>query len=211
MGTERMSEYTNETVLKPHSPSEYIAYGISQIGSPPIIGLLPLVLILTTLALPGIWLWSAVYTLFAMVVPLAFLIWQFTHGHITDLDVHLREQRKASLLVTVAGFAVAWIALLLGSAHPFLTVLALTGVIQWLAIFLITTRWKISVHTASATGISLLLIRMFGSPTALVLISIPLVAWSRIKLRHHTPAQTLAGICLGLTIFALGIVFMPSL
>ena len=201
----------DDTVLKPKSLVEYLAYGISQVGSPPVLGLLPLVLILTTLTLPGIWLWSAVYILLAMVAPSAFLIWQVMHGHVSDLDIHLREQRKASLLVTIAGFGIAWIALFLGRAHPFLTILAGTGLIQWLAIFIITTRWKISVHAASATGITLLLIRMFGSPTAPLLVTIPLVAWSRIKLRHHTPAQTFAGVCLGLAIFVLGIVFMPSL
>ena len=174
-------------------------------------GLLPLVLIVTSLALPGIWLWSAIYTLLAMVAPLVFLTWQVIHGHVTDLDIHLREQRKGSLLVTIAGFGIAWLVLVLGHAHPFLTVLAGTGLLQWLAIFIITLRWKISVHAASATGITLILIRMFGPPTVPLLISIPLVAWSRIKLRHHTPAQTFAGICLGLTIFALGFVFTPSL
>ena len=56
----------------------------------------------------------------AMVAPLAFLIWQFTHGHITDLDVHLREQRKASLLVTIAGFAAAWVASAPGERPSFL-------------------------------------------------------------------------------------------
>ena len=201
----------DNTVLKPQSLGEYFAYGISQIGSPPVLGLLPLVLILTSLSLPGIWLWSVVYVLLAMVAPVTFLIWQVVHGQVSDLDVHLREQRKSSMLVTIAGFCTAWIALNVGRAHPFLTILAGTGVLQWLAIFIITSRWKISVHAASATGISLLLIRMFGSPTAPILVTIPLVAWSRIKLRHHTPAQTFAGVCLGMAIFALGIVMMPSL
>ena len=201
----------DDTVLKPQSLGEYLAYGISQVGSPPVLGLLPLVLILTSLTLPGIWLWSAIYIVLAMVTPFSFLIWQVVRGHVSDLDIHLREQRKASLLVTIAGFSVAWIALFLGRAHPFLTILAGTGVLQWLAIFLITTRWKISVHAASATGISLLLVRMFGSPTAPLLVTIPLVAWSRIKLRHHTPAQTFAGIFLGLTIFTLGILLTPAI
>ncbi|MDF1513478.1 MAG: hypothetical protein P1S60_06680 [Anaerolineae bacterium] len=210
-GSEKLPARPSDTVMKPHSPGEYLAYGISQVGSPPIMGLLPLVLILTSLAMPKLWLWSTVYLFFAMVAPLAFLLWQFSHGHITDLDVHLREQRKASLLVTIAGFSAAWLALLLGGAHPFLIILAGTGVMQWLAIFFITTRWKISVHTASATGVTLLLIRMFGPTTAPLLVSIPLVAWSRIKLRHHTPAQTLAGIGLGLTIFALTILLAPAI
>ncbi len=208
---EGLDDLSGDTVLKPQSLGEYLAYGISQVGSPPTMGILPLILIVTSLALPGIWLWSVVYMLLAVVAPLTFLIWQVLHGRVTDLDVHLREQRKAALLVSIAGFGAAWVALVLGHAHPFLTVLAGTGLMQWLAIFIITTRWKISIHAASATGVSLLLIRMFGSPTAPFLVSIPLVAWSRIKLRHHTPAQTFAGICLGLTIFALGTVLTPAL
>jgi membrane-associated phospholipid phosphatase len=198
-------------VLKPKSLAEYLAYGISQLGSPPVLGLLPLVLIVSSLPLPGIWLWTGVYLLLAIIAPVSFLLWQVLHGHVSDLDIHLREQRRASLLVTIGGFCAAWIALALGHAHPFLTILAGTGLMQWFAIFVITTRWKISVHAASATGISLLLVRMFGSPTAPILVTIPLIAWSRIKLRHHTPAQTFAGVFLGLTIFALGILLAPAI
>lgn len=210
-GAENTSDLKMKTVLKPQSLGEYLAYGISQIGSPPILGLLPLILIVTSLTLPRIWLWSGIYLLLAIIMPISFLIWQVMRGHVTDLDIHLREQRKATLLVTIAGFGIAWIALVIGRAHPFLIILATTGFLQWLAIYLITLRWKISVHATSATGISLLVLRMFGVSTAPILISIPLVAWSRIKLRHHTPAQTFAGVCLGMTIFVLALLLTPGL
>lgn len=203
--------HSKKTILKPQSPVEYVAYGISQLGSPPILGLLPLILIVTSPALPAKWVWTGIYLLLAIIIPLAFLVWQVVRGHVTDLDIHLREQRKATLRVTIVGFGTAWIALAVGRAHPFLIILAATGFLQWLAIYLITLHWKISVHAASATGISLLMIRMFGTPTVPMLISIPLVAWSRIRLRHHTPAQTFAGVCLGLAIFALAVLLTPGL
>jgi membrane-associated phospholipid phosphatase len=44
-----------------------------------------------------------------------------------------------------------------------------------------------------------------------LLLSIPLVAWSRVKLRRHTAPQTLAGILLGGGIFAFAVLLIPSL
>jgi membrane-associated phospholipid phosphatase len=36
-----------------------------------------------------------------------------------------------------------------------------------------------------------------------ILLVVPAVAWSRVKLRRHTPLQTLAGIGLGTALFVL--------
>jgi membrane-associated phospholipid phosphatase len=77
------------------------------------------------------------------------------------------------------------------------------AVVQWLAIYLITLRWKISVHSTSATGISLFVVWAFGMRVLPVFLTVPVIAWSRVKLRRHTPLQTLAGIGLGAALFGL--------
>lgn len=200
-----------DIVLKPTTRGEHLAYRISQLGSPPIMGLLALIFVVASLAWATAWLWSGVYIVMAMIVPLTFLIWQVRQGRVTDLDVQLREQRKGSLLVTIAGFAIAWLAMWIGHAPPLLTAMAGMGVIQWLIIFAITLRWKISVHTTSAAGATLLILHVLGIAAAPLVITIPIIAWSRIKLHRHTPSQTIAGALLGSGIVVGAILLTPAL
>ena len=202
---------TLDAVLKPSTRGEYLAYGISQLGSPPVMGLFGLIFIAASLTVPGVWLWSGVYVIMAMVAPLLFLIWQVRHGHVTDLDVQLREQRKGSLLVTIAGFGVSWLVMHIGHAPSLLKAMAGAGFVQWLVVFAITLRWKISAHTTSAAGVTMLILRVFGLAAVPLVISIPLIAWSRVKLRRHTLGQTIAGALLGSAVIVGAILLTPSL
>lgn len=200
-----------DAVLKPSTRGEYLAYGISQVGSPPVMGLAGLIVVAASVAMPGVWLWSGVYVLMAMVAPMMFLIWQVRHGRVTDLDVQLREQRKGSLLVTIAGFGVSWLVMHIGHAPPLLKAMAGAGFVQWLIVFAITLRWKISAHTSSAAGVTMLILHVFGLAAAPLVISIPLIAWSRVKLRRHTLGQTIAGALLGCVVIIGAILLTPAL
>ncbi|MBN2007434.1 MAG: phosphatase PAP2 family protein [Anaerolineae bacterium] len=199
-----------EAVLKPGSIGEYIAYGISQLGSPPVFGLMGLALIATSLTFSQVWYWLGLYLLLGLFTPMGFIVWQLRRGQITDLDIHVRGQRKKSMLVTIASFTAIWVAMLLGRAPAILTLLAGIGAIQWIIIFAITLRWKISVHSASATGVTLLILHVFGLSAVPLVVSLPLVAWSRVKLRHHTPAQTIAGTALGTAVFLIAVLVSPG-
>lgn len=198
-----------EAIVKPGSLGEYIAYGISQLGSPPVFGLLAFILIATSLTLSQVWYWLGLYLLLGLFTPMGFIIWQLRCGQITDLDIHVREQRQKSMIVTIASFMAAWAAMLIGRAPAILTLLTGIGAIQWIIIFAITLRWKISVHSASATGVTLLILHIFGLSAVPLVISLPLVAWSRVKLRHHTPAQTIAGTALGTAVFLIAVLVSP--
>lgn len=197
-------------IVKPHTKGEYVAYGISQIGSPPVWGLFALALITTTLTFPNAWPWLGLYFLLDVLTPLSFLVWQLRRGSITDLDIQLREQRRNTLLVTIAGFALTWLAMWIGKAPPALTLMAGAGMLQWIIIFGITMRWKVSIHSTSAAGVAILILRIFGLSAAPLVISIPLIAWSRVKLRHHTPAQTIVGTILGIIVSGLAMLFSAT-
>lgn len=200
-----------DAIHTPKTYGEYIAYGISQLGSPPILGLFALILVIASLTWATAWPWFGVYLIGAMIAPLLFLIWQVRHGRVTDFDLQLREQRKGSLLVTIASFAITWLVMWIGHAPPLLTAMAGIGAVQWLLVFAITLRWKISVHTTSAAGITVLILRVFGIAAVPLVISIPLIAWSRVKLRRHTLSQTIAGALLGSSIVVGAILVMPAL
>ena len=198
-------QVTSDAILKPTTRGEHIAYWISQLGSPPLMALLALLLTAVTLTLPGIWMWAGVYVLLAMIIPLGYLIWLVRRGKVADLDLHLREQRYGPFVVTLTGAALAWGVLTLGGAPQVLRLLAAATGVQTLVVFLITLRWKISVHTSTAAGMTVLVWSVIGKAAAPLVITIPLIAWSRVKLRRHTFWQTVAGIVLGCLIFLIAV------
>jgi membrane-associated phospholipid phosphatase len=65
------------------------------------------------------------------------------------------------------------------------------------ATLLVTLWWKLSVHTAAASGTVAILALTFGPALTLTIPTVALVAWSRVRLGDHTPAQTVAGAALG--------------
>jgi membrane-associated phospholipid phosphatase len=212
--TKPQVEYTMrfsiDAVPHPSTPGEHIAYWISHLGSPPAVGVYAA--FFTAVSIPAApWLWVGVFIFLSLVAPLLFLIWQLRRGDVTDIEIHFRQQRKWALLVTIAGFAITWIAMLVGNAPPILRLLVGTGLVEWSVIFVVTLRWKISIHAASISGMVAYLVWGFGMIAAPALLAIPVVGWSRVKLRHHTPAQVLAGIGLGGLSFAAALVCSPYL
>lgn len=193
----------SDAVPEPETPIEHLAFVISLLGSPPMMALYAMIAIALALNTRRIWFWAGLYLVLAVLIPLIFLIVQVRLGNVTDMDIHLREQRQGSLLTTALGSAVTWIAMATWGAHQAVHFMVSLAVAQWLAIYLITLRWKISVHSTSAMGISLFVFRTFGASVLPVFLTVPLVAWSRVKLRRHSPLQTLAGIGLGTALFLL--------
>ena len=81
--------------------------------------------------------------------------------------------------------------------------LASVNGLQAILFLLITLRWKISLHCAAAAILAELLLIYFGPMAAPFAMSVPLIAWSRLYLRRHTLAQTIAGASLGIAILTL--------
>ena len=184
----------------PRSWDGILAYVISQVGSPPVLGAAAMALIASTLSIPRAWTWAGVYVFLAILTPLLYLVWLVRRGLITDLDVQLREQRMGPLLFSIACAGLAWLVMALGGAPLQMTVV--TGVLwlQMVILFGITLRWKISMHSAAAAGVATLIWSLAGTMLPL-LIGVPIIAWSRVRLHRHTVAQTIAGAVLGLTTF----------
>lgn len=197
----RTSVDPTEAESRSKAPAECLAHWVSQVFSPPVMGMLALGVVLASIEEPSGWQWAGLYLLIAMVPPAAFLAWQVHRGRVTDLDVQVREQRHPSQLVAVAASALAWAILRIGQAPMILQLVAIAATLQWFLIYVITLRWKISVHSAAATAVTWLLLWCLGGVATPMAVVPPFVAWSRVRLRRHTPAQTVAGIALGSTVF----------
>jgi len=174
-----------------------VAYVISQVGSPPVLGATAMALIAWTLASPRAWTWAGFYMVLSILVPLGYVVWLLRRGRITDLDVQLREQRARPMIVTIVCTALTGFVLALGHApNPMIVVTGLFC-LQMVTILVITLRWKISMHTATAAGVAALITPLVGTLLPL-LIGVPIISWSRVRLRRHTLGQAVAGVALGL-------------
>jgi len=177
-----------------------LAYAISQVGSPPVLTAAAIALNGSTLSSPRAWGWAGIHILLAVLAPLLYLVWLVRRGLVTDLDVQLRQQRIKPMTFTTVCAGLAWLVLVLGAAPQPMVVLAGALWVQAVVTFAITLRWKVSVHCAAAAGTATVLWFLMGMPLPL-LVGVPLIAWSRARLRRHTLAQIIAGVLLGLTIF----------
>ncbi len=186
-----------------------LARAISNAGSPPVLTALMMGLTASTLPEPGAWGWVGAFVLVAVLIPLLYIAWLVKRGAITDLDVQIREQRITPLIVTMACLGIAWLILVLGQAPAALIILAAALWLQALAILVITWRWKISVHAATAAGAATMIGGLFGALWPLFL-GVPLITWSRVRLQRHTWLQTIAGALVGCTVFCMATLLMRA-
>lgn len=177
-----------------------LAYWISQIGSPPLTGAAAAMLISSVLATNSAWQWAGFYIVATIFLPCAYIIWLVRKGYVSDFHLPIREERIRPLLFSLATAVIAWGILHQAAAPGPLKMLASVNGIQAIVFFLITLRWKISLHCAAAAILSQLALTFLGVFALPLTVSVPLIAWSRVHLQRHTLAQTIAGACLGVAI-----------
>ena len=78
-------------------------------------------------------------------------------------------------------------------APPMLIATFVAGLSAVIIFMCINLLWKISLHTAFVTASVTILIILYGSTAAVTVVLVPLIAWSRIELKHHSPAQVITG------------------
>ena len=141
--------------------------------------------------------WIALYIALSILPPTLYIMYLVRNGIVTDFHLNVRRERtKPFILMTANSAFVLLIMSLLGAPKLILIVLA-TAVLQLLFMLLITLRWKISGHCTAVAGLIVLALTLFGENALPFVALVPLVAWSRIRLKRHTFAQTVAGIALG--------------
>ena len=173
------------------------AHWISQIVSPPVVGLLTIVLCAAVAARTDAWSWAGWYTLLTVILPTGYVVWLVKRGVVSDFHLPNRQDRFWPLLVTLGCTLSAWVIMVRWQAPKTLNLLAGINGVQTILFFLITLRWKVSLHTAAITGLFVLMVTWLGTAAAGVGICVPVVAWSRVYLGRHTLAQVMGGIALG--------------
>lgn len=143
--------------------------------------------------------WGLLAALFCGIVPYGILIVGARLGWWSDHHVGDRRQRLVPLAIIIvcvtAGIATL---VFLGAPRPMVALVAAILVTLFVTLAItVAARWKISVHTAVAGGVVVLLALTYGLYTLALVPLVGLVAWSRVRLRDHTVAQVIAGAALG--------------
>lgn len=140
---------------------------------------------------------SSICILFVSIMPLIVLnIWS-KHKKIS-MDLYYKEDRDIPLLISTLCCFIATILLYLISNNVGVVILMFSYFANMVLIFLITFKWKISIHSINVSSPIPFLIYVFGYPASLFLVLLILTMWSRLHLKKHTFAQVVAGASLGL-------------
>ena len=134
--------------------------------------------------------WVLISMVLSVLPVLLVIVYWVRNGRLDAVFTNIREQRtKIYLLAALCAVIGSIILTYLGA--PSILVAAFTAGLSTIIIFLlINLRWKISLHTAFVSGSVTLLVMLYGWIAVATVVLVPLMAWARIELKHHSLAQT---------------------
>ena len=185
--------------LKAHD--EAMARWISNVLSPPVVATF-FAIAFVSYIVPDprmSWRWI-LFTLPAiMLPPLAYVIWLVRRGELGDIHMPVRETRLKPLSVMMVWLLFCTLMLKKWDAPRSLDLLLLAVLLQISVLSLITLFWQISFHSAAISAAAATAVAIGGTtawPITITLL-VPLVGWSRVRLRRHTLRQVTAGCLVG--------------
>jgi membrane-associated phospholipid phosphatase len=141
--------------------------------------------------------WGVLAALFCGGIPFAVIMLGVKRGSWTDKHIRVREQRTVPLLATMTSVLVGISLLVAFQAPREVFALVVAMLVGLIVTMIVTVWWKVSVHTAVAGGVVVILLLAYGTSMAPLLLGIAAIGWSRVALRDHTLAQTVVGALLG--------------
>lgn len=130
----------------------------------------------------------------AVAFPLGFVLLGIWQGKYTDIHVAIRSQREEVFTVATCSVGVLSLLYYLEGVSLPIVALAVSLFVNGMVFWIISMRWKISVHTAALTQ-GAIAGALLVTPWALLwLLAIPAVAWARLRRNRHTLIQVIAGV-----------------
>ncbi|QGV79499.1 hypothetical protein [Streptomyces ficellus] len=141
--------------------------------------------------------WGLLGALCAGIVPAAYIEWERGRGTWGDRHVVDRTKRAPIFFVILGSIGTGSAVMVLGHAPAGILMAMLALWVMTVGLLAVNTVWKISVDSAVASAVVALL-SVVHSPWWLTAYAMTVaVCWSRVALRYHTVAQTVAGASLG--------------
>ncbi|NYB52082.1 MAG: phosphatase PAP2 family protein [Methanobacteriaceae archaeon] len=176
---------------------ENIANFISAVTNPPFVAIPVFLIINYSLLSEGNWLWfSSVSIFFVSLLPIL-TSFSWIKKKNLEVDMPRRQDRIYPLLLVILSYIMGVVVLNLLGAPQLTTVLMFCYLTNTIVVLLFSLFWKISIHAMGIAGPATAIIYLFGWTGLLFSLLVPLVVWSRLYLKKHTPAQLITGTFLG--------------
>ncbi|WP_309505191.1 hypothetical protein [Streptomyces sp. KM273126] len=146
--------------------------------------------------------WGVFAAVFTAVLPTLILGFGERRQYWGDRHVRRRQDRIVAAPGVMAS-VITGTALLYGLKAPAeVTALVMAMLAALLTLLVITFFWKVSVHSAVASGSLAILSSVFGPWVLALTPLVLLIGWSRIRLRCHTAGQVIVGVLIGAAVSA---------
>lgn len=137
--------------------------------------------------------WSLIGLALSVFPVFAVVIYLVSKKKLDGIFINPREQRHRIYLLAILCAVIGYIILVVLDAPQLLVATFAAGLAAVIVFMAINLFWKISLHTAFITASVTVLIIVYGGVAAWTVLLVPLVAWARIKMKRHNPAQVLTG------------------
>lgn len=179
----------------------FTAKVISGVASPLVISILLCYVLVFASRLDVIFAlqWSFISILFVLIEGL-FVIYGVKKKFFSNYDVSDRRQRPRLFLFT--GFVcLLYLSILIIFNGPRVLFIGLGGLILGTVIAIIVNqKIKASIHMEAFTAFVVTCGLLFGGPLWILVLFIPVVAWSRLTLRRHSVPEVILGTFLGVAL-----------
>ena len=137
--------------------------------------------------------WATISLVLSVLPIFAVVICMVRSKKLDGIFVNPRQQRNIIYLLAsvlaVIGCGILWY-----FKAPELLAVTFTAGLAAIVIFMVINRyWKISLHTAFTAASVTVITIVYGAVGALTILLLLPVAWARIRLNQHSPAQVAAG------------------
>lgn len=179
--------------------SKNLAYLISYIFNPVLIlVLLPFFLLYhseETIFEALVW---TIYGIVYILILGVFIFYGIRKKFFVDWDVSKREQRPLLFLICFILVVLYLSGLSVFHGPHILSIVAFGLIFGLLIVSIINTRIKASIHVAGFTSLIFSIALVNKGHYYWLLLLVPVIAWSRIKIKRHTVKETITGALLGI-------------
>lgn len=144
--------------------------------------------------------WSLILIVLSLLPVYSVIIYLVRNRRVEGFSINVRKQRTKVYLLAGVCAGISCVILRYFGAPPLLIATAVAGFSAVVVFLFFNLWWKISVHTAFVAVSVAILIILYGWIAVVAVLLVPLTAWARIELEHHSLTQVITGTLLGASI-----------
>ncbi len=141
-------------------------------------------------------IWT-IYTFIFFLVIAAFVLYNVKKGVFTDMDVSKRQQRPILFKFFFILGSIYLVGLFLFGGPEILLYIVVSIMLSIIVVSLLNKKIKLSLHVATLSALLSAVTVYYRGYSFFLLFLIPLIAWSRVKVKRHSVEETVVGAIVG--------------